>query len=239
MGLLDLPAPLFDWLDRQLADLIPPAARILLWALLGAAIATELYRLISPQARIAAAKVRLREAQQRLADYDGEFADAWPLMGNMLRLALRRIGLVFPAAMVSSLALLSLIAWLDSRFSLRFPDPGQTVEVHTSAPGFQAQWLEGIIVPHVVVTDDRGSTVADVPVTAPVDRIHKRRWWNALLGNPAGYLPMDAAVDRIDIAVPAQELLEIGPPWLRGWEVIFFASLLLGTLGFHHFRRIQ
>src|SRR6185436_16008877 len=56
MGLLDLPAPFFDFVDRSLLGALPPLLRLILWAIAGAAISLTLYRLLSPQRRIAQAK---------------------------------------------------------------------------------------------------------------------------------------------------------------------------------------
>jgi hypothetical protein len=76
-------------------------------------------------------------------------------------------------------------------------------------------------------------------VKAPVDRIEKRHWWNLLLGNPAGYLPAETAVDRIDLAMQRREVIALGPSWLRTWEPIFFAPLLLGALMLNLIRRVE
>jgi hypothetical protein len=53
---------------------------------------------------------------------------------------------------------------------------------------------------------------------------------NLLIGNPAGYLPDSAPLEAVHLALPAQELLPWGPSWLRGWLVVYFATLLLASL---------
>jgi hypothetical protein len=241
MGLFDIPAPLFAWITHALSGLLPPAALILFWALLGAVVATELYRLLSPQHRLATVKNELRAAQRRLSNYDGEFAGAWPLMGGLLGLAFRRLMMVLPAAIASSLPLLSLIVWLDTAYSRSFPDAGQPIEAFTPAPGFQAQWrdVKENEPPRLIVTDEAGKTVVDMVVGAPVDRIEKRHWWNLLLGNPAGYLAAESPLDRIDFSLQRQEVIALGPPWLRGWEALFFAPLLLCALALNLLRRVE
>jgi hypothetical protein len=241
MGLFDLPAPLFTWITSQLSGFLPPAALIVLWALLGAVVATELYRLLSPQHRLAAVKAELVAAQRDLSGYDGELAGAWPRMGRLLRLALQRLALVLPAAILSSLPLLSLIVWLDTAYSRSFSDTGQPVAATFPMAGFGAQWRDATekLPRRLVITDEAGRVIADVVVKAPVDRIEKRRWWNFLFGNPAGYLPADTAIDRIDLPVQHQEVIALGPPWLRGWEVVFFVPLLIGALTLNLLRRIE
>jgi hypothetical protein len=241
MGLFDLPAPLFTWITSQLSDYLPPVTLIVLWALVGAVIATELYRLLSPQHRLAAVKAELRAAQRDLSGYDGELAGAWPRMGRLLRLALQRIALILPAAILSSLPLLSLIVWLDTAYSRSFPDSAEPAAPTIAAPGFGAQWRDTTekLPRRLVVTDEAGKVVADVVVRAPVDRIEKRHWWNLLFGNPAGYLPAETPVDRIDLPVERREMIAVGPPWLRGWEAMFFVPLLVGALTLNLLRRVE
>ena len=241
MGLFDLPAPLFSIPTALLSGLLPPVILILLWGVVGAVVGVELYRLFSPQQRLTVLKADLRSAQERLSSYDGELDGAWPIMGRLLRLAFGRLALVLPAAILSSLPLLALIVWLDTVYGHSLPAAGQPVAATTSSADFEAHWngAAGDEVPHVIVTDRAGQTVADVAVGAPVDRIEKRHWWNLLFGNPLGYLPEEAAIDHVDLALPRQELIDIGPHWLRGWEPIFFAALLLCAIPLSLFRRVQ
>jgi hypothetical protein len=241
MGLFDLPAPLFSIPTALLSGLLPPVVLIVLWGVVGGVVGVELYRLLSPQQRLTILKTDLRSAQERLSGYDGDLAGAWPLMGRLLRLAFGRFALVLPAAILSSLPVLALIVWLDTVYSRSLPSAGQPVAATTSSADFEAHWTSASSneVPHIVVTDRAGQTVADVAVRAPVDRIEKRRWWNFLFGNPLGYLPEEAAFDHVDLALPRQELIDIGPRWLRGWEPIFFAALLLCAIPFSLFRRVQ
>src|SRR3546814_11298946 len=90
MGILDLPAPIFGVIESAVAGHVPPLLRLGLWAALGAVASIELYRLLSPQRRINAAMERLRQAQHALAGFDGEFNEATPLMGRMLRASAHR-----------------------------------------------------------------------------------------------------------------------------------------------------
>lgn len=230
-GLLDLPAPLFGAIESAAAEHAPPLLRLGLWAAVAALASIELYRLLSPQRRINAAMQRLRQAQVALAGFDGEFTDAVPLMGRMLRASGHRLLLVFPAAIAASLPILALLVWLDGAYGARFPDPGQPVAVHARPSGLDAR-LEAADAgaPVVVVTDASRQPVVQAQLPAPVPTIHKWQWWNALIGNPAGYLPKEAPVDRIDIELPRVEVLTIGPSWMRGWEVPFFALFLVFAL---------
>ncbi len=71
---------------------------------------------------------------------------------------------------------------------------------------------------------------SDVPLAAPVPVIEKHRWWNWLIANPTGYLPADAPVERVEVRLPALEVVPFGPSWMRGWEALFFALFLAFSL---------
>lgn len=230
MGLFDLPSPFLSLIDGWLGNFLPAWVRLLLWAALGAFVSMELYRLASPQKRIAGIKVALRQAQERVSGFDGEFEDAWPHIRRMLSLAFRRVALVFPATILASLPLLFVILWLDSHYGNMFPPENEPVEVAV-ADGYEGRWIDnGGSAPHAEILNREGTPVAEVPVENPVPVIHKRQWWNLLIGNPAGYLDDQLPFDRIDIALPRQEVLPFGPEWLRGWEILFLGSMMLFAL---------
>ena len=44
--------------------------------------------------------------------------------------------------------------------------------------------------------------VRHFPLSAPVPTIHKRQWWNALVGNPLGYLPDSSRLEGIELVCP-------------------------------------
>ena len=237
MGLLDLPAPLFAWLDGALGGVMPATARLVLWGIAAAILSMALYRALSSQERITLIKAKAIEARRALDAYDGEFAGAWPLIREMLRLALRQIGLVIGPAVAASVPVLCLIIWLSTAYGHSFPAPGSEVDIRTVPQELQARWVdeadssrEPAATPHVVVADEAGRIVGDFALAAPVPTLHKRVWWNALLGNPAGYLPEAASLDRIEIGLPRREYVPFGPSWLRGWEVLFFAVLIAGSV---------
>ncbi len=242
MGLLNLPGPLLGWVDQGLASFLPPLVRLVLWSALASVLAMELYRLLSPQKRITAIKRDFQTAQHRLNTYDGPFEGARPLIGRVLGLAFRRVGLVLPATLAASLPLLMMIVWLDASYAYRFPEPRESVGGGVPAPGFAGRWEPSggeSAQPRAVVTDGNGEVVAEVALEAPIPLIHKWRAWNLLLGNPAGYLPGDAPVDRLTLALPRLEVQPFGPAWLRGWEPSFFLALVVFALLLKTVRRIE
>ena len=215
-----------------MAGAVPPFARLALWAAVGALVSLELYRLLSPQQRIRANQLEQRSLRHELDAYNGEFAGARLLIGRLLRAAGAQVVLVAPAALVASLPLICLIVWISTAYGYHLPTPGSRVPVHVNESNYQAVWMAATerLAPRVVVTDDSGRRVAETAVGAPVPSLHKRQWWNSLIGNPAGYLPPGAPVQRVEIELPRIVILAAGPGWLRGWEPAFFATLIIASL---------
>jgi hypothetical protein len=240
MGVLDAPAPLFSMADRVLDSFLPPIGRLIVWAGLAALVSMEVYRVLSPQAEIAKLRSDLRQAQRCLSQFDGEFGEAWPLIARSLSLAVRRIVVVLPATIAGSLPMLMLIVWLDNTYSHTFPPAGEPARVEVKQP-YSGEWQPPAPGrrPHAVVRSQDGRVVVDKPVRAAVPELHKRQWWNALVGNPAGYLKEDAPVDRLSIDLPTRQILLAGPQWLRGWQATFFVAVLLFGIAMKWVRQIE
>lgn len=238
MGLLDLPAPLFGWIDASLTD-VPTWLRLILWGALGGAASMWLYGVISPQERIARSKREQLEARRRLDGFDGELADAWPLIRRLLGLSLGHVGRVIGPALVAALPVVFLLVWVSTAYGHRFPiDDAPAVEVQPTT--LQGRWVEAADrTPRVAISNGRHGTVSEVAVAAPVPVIEKRQWWNVLIGNPAGYLDEAGPAERLRISLPRQQIIGAGPDWLRGWEVPFFAAVLVISLILKRALRIE
>jgi hypothetical protein len=240
MGVFDVPAPLFAWLDGLMNAFAPPTARLVLWGAIGAAVSMGLYWLLSPQQRIAQTKARAQEARRTLDTYEGDFSGAWPHMREMLRLSLKQVGIVLWPAVAASLPLLCLLVWVNTAYGHYFPARDSNVEIRTFPEQLQARWIpNGQIAqgpasktqtPSIELRDNRGEVVRTVPMPVPVPTVHKRQWWNVLFANPVGYLPIDAHIDRIEIDLPSKEFLPFGPSWLRSWEFLFFTVLIVASV---------
>jgi hypothetical protein len=112
-GVFDFPAPLLSWLDGLLTRVFPIPLTIVLWALLGAIVCMELYRISSPQQRLEVVKQRVTTLQWQLNRYDGEFDGAWPLISELLGQSFKRVALVLPATLLSAYPAIALLLWLD------------------------------------------------------------------------------------------------------------------------------
>jgi hypothetical protein len=247
VGLFDVPGPLFRWVDELLVVVASPAARLAVWGAVGGAVSMLLYKVLSPQARIALGKAELLRARRTLNRYDGKLDGAWPLMGRMLRAAFGQVGRVAWPALLASLPVVCLLAWLSTAYGYSYPEPGAAPRITTVPEGFEAHWADERLTardaqsrpPRVLVGAPNAGIVADVALPEPVPVIHKRQWWNLLLGNPIGYLPRDAAVDLVRVELPRQEFLAAGPHWMRGWETPFFTALVVVALVLKRVAKIQ
>ena len=239
LGLFDLPAPLLQWVDERVSNILPAPISVAMWAVLGGIVCLELYRVVSPQKRIREIKRQAKAAQQQLAGYDGEMEGAWPMIKSMLGLSLKRVGIVIPATLLAAYPIIVLIVWLSSAYGHVFPAQGVPVAVDIASP-LEARWIEGDrqSPPHIQASEE-GDVVLDVPLAAHVPVLHKRAWWNVLIANPAGYLPADAPVDEVRIDLPRRELHAFGPGWLRGWEAIFLPVLFVSALAYKSARHID
>lgn len=243
MGILDLPAPVFGVLDETLAMAFPPFIRIAVWALLGSAISMLLYWWLSPQHKISDIKRRATAARMELASYDGEFDGLLRVAMNTIGLSFRQIGIVLGPTLLASLPLLCLLVWISNVYGLRLPAPGDSVSIQTLPLTAPVSWRGGSASPAdaqghwavpwpsaeapVRLEDSEGGLLVSLPVAMAIPVIHKRQWWNALIANPAGYLPDDALLDRVDLQFPALEVIAFGPSWLRSWEASFLTLLVI------------
>jgi hypothetical protein len=245
MGFFDLPAPLFAFADQIMSGFASPTIRLALWGLMAAALSMGLYWLLSPQGKLTDIKIRALKARHDLNAFDGDFAEAWPLMRSMLGLSLKQLGMTTMPAVVASIPVLALIVWLGTAYGYNVPDNQGTIGVETTpSTDVSAEIQKPDIAspnnpPRLVVTDPSGEVVTDISLAAAVPTIHKKQWWNSLFGNPLGYLPADGEIEAIAFDLPENDYLGFGPSWLRPWYVLFFTILVLGSLAIKMLGRIE
>lgn len=239
-GLFDLPAPLLQWIDDRMTTFMPATVSVAVWAVIGAIVCLEIYRVVSPQKKIGQIRHDAKEAQRALSGFDGEFEDAWPLMKRMLSLSLKRIGIVLPATLIGAYPVLVLIVWLGNSYGHRFPTADEAVTIDVPSP-LEGRWVNGVAPeqPRVQALGANGSVILEIPMAAAVTVLHKRIWWNWLLANPAGYLPADSPVEEIRVHLPDREFVSTGPSWMRGWEIVFIPVLFVVALAYKSARKID
>jgi len=150
---MDTPLSIFSWLDSQLARVLPLALRIVVWGAAAAFVSMEIYRALSPQKRIRETEAAMRAVRAQLDAHEGSFEEGWELVRDSLRLAMRRLALVAPAAIAAALPLF-LLAWSMSQAyaGARILDVGPAwaggwelpFVLSMSAAGFATKALRGI-----------------------------------------------------------------------------------------------
>lgn len=249
MGFFDSLSATFSWIDG-IISFIPATARLLLWSALCAFVSMWLYRLTSNQKRISELKSQLKGAQKALADYDGDdFSGLIPLMKQSLGLSFRRLGRTLGPALLASVPLIFVLAWASNQFGNHLPQPGEEVAVTIvpvtpQAPAAQLQWRDvitrasgkgelSLLWPEShsnAGVQLGGAELLKLPLPHPSSVVHQKKWWNSLIGNPAGYLPAQPAVEAIYFDLEQQEFLPFGPDWMRGWLCLFFVGVLVFSL---------
>ncbi len=244
-GVLNLAYPLLDAFDWSLSFL-PASLRIVVLGALSGAAAMGLYVLLSNQERLRAAKADIRSIRVALNAAKDDFAETMRLSRRNLAASFKLLGVTLGPAVFSSLPLLAVIGWLAAHYGYALPAAGTAVPVtfaptaggitveppealQGAADARTLRWpAEGPPPPRFV--DAAGPVYEGPPADLPATTVHKKLWWNWLLGNEAGYLRDDAAVDEITLALAPRILVPGVPSWLGGWEAVYFLSVLVTSL---------
>jgi hypothetical protein len=244
-SLFGLGLPAFAAIDRFMAGVLGPLPRVIAWACLMSVLVMALYRLISPQRKLAAIKADAAAARRKMADFDGEFEELTPLIRRSLGLSLQQIAWILFPALLASLPLITCLMWLYSAYGFQAPAPGQPVSVAVSpttepiraepadaldrsSDGWQIAWPGSG--GSVNLLDRHEAPIARLSGPPGSHVVEPFQWWNRLIGNPAGYIPAGSPVERLEFRLPARELLPIGPAWMRGWEMPFFLTLIIVSI---------
>jgi hypothetical protein len=254
LSLFGLPLPAFAAFDRFMGSHLEPLPRLLAWGALMAVLVMLLYKLISPQHRLARIRTEAASARQRVAEFDGEFNELMPLIRNSFRLSMLQIAWILFPALLASLPLVSCLIWLDLAYGYRAPAPAQPVHlavwprseriqsvpetaVDRRSSGWHVSWPRADDA--VTLFDRHGEALAILNGVPAGNVIEPYRWWNALVGNPMGYLPADSPVQRLEFRFYPAEIIGSGPPWIRGWQTPFFGALVALSLLFKVVYRIE
>jgi hypothetical protein len=252
MGFFDLPAPLFMVIDNLMSGL-PVYPKLLIWSALTAILSMALYWFCSKQDEVAEAKQRALAARRSMASYQGtEFDEMLPLAKESLIASGRHFGIVLWPALLSSLPALAIIVWVSNQFAYSLPNPGAYMHAHTDPEIPLADLSAVLIQPELAfmveypetgksydIVVANGEYLLTLPLSAPVPVVHKRQWWNWLIGNPNGYLPAENEIEAIHFTLPAIKYLNVGPGWVQGWEFSYFSLLIIVSLAIKFAFRIH
>ena len=214
MGLFDLPAPVFNMVDGVLALGLPHLVRLVLWTVCAVGLGFLLYKRLSFHA-------------------SNESGDAPKIH------ILPMIYGVLPT--------LFLGVWFSNSYEYAVPKVGTNVkmELHSivsqktgeikSPPmpkldKFEKAWP---IASGKLVFRDTGSATGTALRASPaVPVVAKKVWWNALFGNPIGYIPAEFAIEKITFGVSPLKLIPVDNYWLSNWKTWFALVLGLSIFGF-------
>ena len=253
MGLFDLPAPLLAVVDQALAYALPPGLRLILWGVVCGWLTMIVYRRLSRQEAIAELKAKQKVQQQAIAGFDGEFNELMPLIRRTFSLGFRQLGLSIGPALLATIPILFIVAWVATAFVYTAPEAGISITVNAEPAATGLSWsneanatstengwqLSWPAEEDSVALMQSGDSLLELSSSELHGVIHKRKWWNWLIGNPAGYLPEDASADIIRIELPTRQFLSFGPQWMRGSLFVFFSAFLAASIGFKFLLKIE
>ncbi|HKJ17978.1 MAG TPA: hypothetical protein VJ984_11545 [Xanthomonadales bacterium] len=253
MGLFDLPAPLLAAADQVLASVLPVSVRLVLWGILCGWLTMLIYRRLSNQDSISELKSRQKEQQEAISRFDGDFSELMPLIRQTFSLGFRQLGLSIGPALLATIPILFIVAWVATAFIYVSPEPGAEINVVADPTTGQLTWSDGAQATTLETgwkitwpTDDEtislvfdSETQLDLSSEELHGVIHKRKWWNWLLANPAGYIPDDSQVDDVTIELPTMQFLSFGPGWMRGSLFVFFSAFLMASVAFKFLLKID
>jgi len=257
-GLLDQPGVVLARIDRALRSVLPAAPAIAIWALISAWLTMWVYGRTSNQVGLASIKREVRSLRRNIRDYNGQFSGLVPLLAHNLRLSLKQLALAIGPAILAGLPVLIVLVWIAGAYGARLPMAGTETRVEISAESgvdttewhwhgtlaeretidgetttWKLAWPMPAMPAHLrarIGPDHRASALATLPLENPSPVLHKRHWWNALIANPAGYLPDDSPIARLRIDLPQLEVLPLGPGWMRGWMFFYFLILVVAAI---------
>lgn len=262
-GLLDWPGVLLGVINQPLVAVLPEPVVLALWALVSSWLTMWVYRRFSNQEAMAALKPKIKAVQKKLSGYDGEFAGLAPLIRENFSLAGRQLGLALGPALLAGVPVLFVLVWISNAYGVFMPPAGAQVEVRAlaAADADPANWRWHGTQAESVADDDetghawrltwpssqdtatliteRGEEIVEIPPEYPAPVVHQRQWWNALIGNPAGYFEPGSPAEAVYLGLPRKQMLPFGPGWMRGWEFLYFVLLIIGSLGLKFIWRIH
>ncbi|MFK5968589.1 MAG: hypothetical protein QM487_00470 [Candidatus Marithrix sp.] len=238
MGFFDIPSPFFSWFDTViLSTFLSPMLKLAVWGIIGSVISMGLYVLLSSQDKLSKLKIDISTTRKALNDYDGEFSGAWKLISKSLKLSGKQIGLTLVPAVLASLPVLFLLVWLGTDYNYILPEAGTAIEITISPISETIQlnankiedgkWQLTWPVDTEQLTDSKGNNIINFPLTEAIPILHKQQWWNSLFGNPIGYIPESSPLEQINIALPQNKYITIGPEWLHSAEVAFLLFVVI------------
>jgi len=249
MGFFDLLSPIFNAFDNIISPFTNDLVRITWWALISALVTSIVFKKLSNPKKITSLKVDLKAKQKELNDHDGDFSELKGLAVETMKLSIKRMGLTFLPAMLASIPIIFVLTYLSNRYDLDEPNAGDVVPLNIvwedqSVPSqlsiqrgdmtLQTENIKSLNWPEsdqTIRLQEGNKAVVTFPIKKSTV-IHKKQWWNSLIGNPAGYLDNESQINRIEFTFKENKIINFGPSWMHGWLFLFFFMTLTFSIVF-------
>ncbi|MBL4659313.1 MAG: hypothetical protein JKY19_03080 [Alcanivoracaceae bacterium] len=251
MAFFDIFAPVLSLFDDMIEPFTSTFIRLVFWAYIAAMISSVIFKRLSNPEKINALKIKLKAMQDQLNQHEGEFAELKDLAVNTIKLSMKRMVLTFIPALLASIPVIFLLTYLSNRYELHEPvvnevvpininweklDANNTVSIFKRDELIKKENINSISWPEknqILNLIDDTTNIEILIFPSPISRIiHKKKWWNNLIGNPAGYLAEDSSISSIEFNYQQQEIISFGPKWIRGWLFIFFFMTMIFSVAF-------
>lgn len=248
-GLFDMLSPLFALLDGFMARQLGLSAlwRIAVFAVIASVLSMFVYRYLSNQSLIAQLKVQIRDVQRTLSQTHLQAGELRTAIKKNLTLTGRQLFLSFWPALLASVPIVFLLVFCSNQFSYSSPAVGDRryvtpIGLHDSPADYSWQggnvqwdarkraWTFYDQGDETLILNYRSEPQLRLPTLVSAGVLHKKRWWNWLIANPAGYLDENARIDQFEFNTPTQRIIDWGPAWMRGWMFAFIVFLLIFSL---------
>lgn len=238
--------PILNLIDGWLPGWIPGLVRICLWGAASGAGMLAIYSALSDQTAIGQLKRETRKLRRRMLDPKLEKSELLGLAGRNITVSLHLLVKTGVPAFLSALPVVVVVCWLSAYQSHRVNPDNSPVEVEI-LPTAQGVTLSPnkVFVREAqnigLITGEESFQVrfihngrlaySGTPGRRPTNRVHKKLWWNALIGNEVGYIDSGSALEEIRFHFPRKIFLDGMPMWMSTWELPFFLCLGVVALG--------
>ena len=251
-GLINYLFPVFAFIDSGLVGIgITDGPRILMWGMASGIMAMLTYLIVSNQGKVRQQKVRIREVRDKMSKIEeegGDFNDVLKLSLEHLKAAFSLIGKVLGPSLLSSIPVLFILLYVNANYHYDYTSNKGLLEIEVFSGSHQIEIEPASLVirdnkDKLFVALDSAAEVVSVmdsdreirlPLNPPSALIHKKQWWNFIIGNEAGYLPAGGVVDKIYLHYPRlflYENIEISKGLNFAGRVVDRSSNLLVRLG--------
>jgi len=231
-----------DILDSWLAGWLPELARVCIWGMLSGCAAMLIYSAASDQESITSLKTETRNLRARMLKDELQHSEFMSLVKENLLVSLQLLRKVLFPSLTGSLPVLIVAVWLGTHLTYTLPQESEPVTVDIIPPvtgisfypenfflqqGIDVRFIPEIDGGPVRIVGKDGLVYSGMPHDHPAPSIQKRKWWNALIGNSAGYIEADSAVEEIRWGFPRKVFIQGVPAWIATWEFPYFMSVFI------------